>query len=240
MRQALRETTAGSVSVSPQSTDRRSVRTRTALRQALADEIETTGDLSRVTVTSVTERAGVTRRTFYSHFRDIPDLVNQIEEETLADFRGYVVRISETSLAGLQESLNRQEPAPGSIELLRCIAEKGSYLKPLLGDGGDPAFAERIKRMVREVVQDRALDGLDLRALGSFFDYYLTFAISAEVGVLLRWLEGGMRESVGTMARLMTALMFVRPGDLYETHIDFDIPSFALATLCPKEDSNDR
>ncbi len=240
MRQALRETTAGSVSVSPQSTDRRSVRTRTALRQALADEIEATGDLSRVTVTSVTERAGVTRRTFYSHFRDIPDLVNQIEEETLADFRGYVVRISETSLAGLQESLNRQEPAPGSIELLRCIAEKGSYLKPLLGDGGDPAFAERIKRMVREVVQDRALDGLDLRALGSFFDYYLTFAISAEVGVLLRWLEGGMRESVGTMARLMTALMFVRPGDLYETHIDFDIPSFALATLCPKEDSNDR
>ncbi len=95
-------------------------------------------------------------------------------------------------------------------------------------------------RRVREVVSDRALDGIDLRALGSFFDYYLTFAISAEVGVLIRWLEGGMRESVGTMARLMTALMFVRPGDLYGSHIEFDIPSFALATLSPKEERNDR
>lgn len=94
--------------------------------------------------------------------------------------------------------------------------------------------------MVREVVSERALDGIDLRALGSFFDYYLTFAISAEVGVLIRWLEGGMRESVGTMARLMTALMFVRPGDLYGSHIEFDIPSFALATLSPKEERNDR
>ena len=57
------------------STDRRSVRTRRALRLALAQEISATGDLSRVTVTAVTERAGVTRRTFYSHFKDIPDLV---------------------------------------------------------------------------------------------------------------------------------------------------------------------
>ena len=49
-----------------------------------------------------------------------------------------------------------------------------------------------------------------------------------------------MRESVGTMARLMTALMFVRPGDLYGSHIEFDIQSFALATLSPKEERNDR
>ena len=236
MQQALREATAGSVTVSPQSTDRRSVRTRAALRQALAEEIDATGDLSRVTVTAVAERAGITRRTFYSHYRDIPDLVNQIEDETLAELRTYVVRISESNLAELQAALNRKEPAPGSAELLACVREKGSYLRPLLGDGGDPAFAERMKRMTHEVVKDRALNGLDLRALGAFFDYYLTFAISAEVGVLIRWLEGGMRESVGTMARLMTALMFVRPGDLYDTHIEFDIPGFALATLRSKED----
>ena len=65
-----------------------------------------------------------------------------------------------------------------------------------------------------------------------FFKYYLTFAISAEVGVLLRWLDGGMVEPVGTMARLMTGLMFVRPGDLYGNPIELDVPRFALAALC--------
>ena len=110
-------------------------------------------------------------------------------------------------------------------------------LGPLLGDGGDPAFAERIKRLAYEVIGVRALDGLNLRALGPLFDYYLTFCISAEVGVLLRWLDGGMREGVGVIARLMTALMFVRPGDLYDNPIDLDLPSFALAAMCSEEDN---
>ncbi|OUO33980.1 TetR/AcrR family transcriptional regulator [Olsenella sp. An290] len=219
------------------STDRRSVRTRTALRHALAREIDATGDLSRVTVTAVTERAGVTRRTFYSHFRDIPDLVRQIEDETLAELHAPLARLAACHLNDLRAALDRGEPAPGAQELLACVRERGDYLRPLLGNGGDPAFAERIKALAHEVIGLRALDGLDLRALGPLFDYYLTFAISAEVGVLLRWLDAGCRESVPTMARLMTALMFVRPGDLYDNPIDLDIPSFALAVMCSKEDN---
>lgn len=219
------------------STDRRSVRTRQALRAALAHEIDATGDLSRVTVTAVTERAGVTRRTFYSHFRDIPDLVNQIEEDTLSELRAPLARLAACHLDDLRAALDRGRPAPGATELLTCVRERGDYLRPLLGEGGDPAFAGRIKKLVHEVIGLRALEGLDLRALGPLFDYYLTFAISAEVGVLLRWLDGGMRESVPVMARLMTALMFVRPGDLYDNPIDLDLPSFALAAMCSEEDN---
>ena len=219
------------------STDRRSVRTRRALRQALAEEICSTGDLSRVTVTAVTERAGVTRRTFYSHFRDIPDLVNQIEEETLSELRAPLARLAACHLDDLRRALDHGDPAPGAPELLSAVRERRDCLRALLGNGGDPAFAERIKVLAHEVIGMRALDGLDLRALGPFFDYYLTFAISAEVGVLLRWLESGCRESVPTMARLMTALMFVRPGDLYDIPIDLDIPSFALAAMCSEEEN---
>ena len=57
--------------------------------------------------------------------------------------------------------------------------------------------------------------------------HYLTFVISAEVGVLVRWLSTGMREPVGIVARMMTAMLFVRPGDLYGRPIGFDIPSIA-------------
>ena len=205
--------------------DRRSARTRRALRDALAAEIQATGDLSQVTVTAVTERADVTRRTFYSHFRDIQDLVNQTEEETIADLRELVGAISSVDLEQLERAIADMEPCPGSVELLQYFKDRGLYLGALLGKGGDPAFAQRIKDMVRSVVTDR---GLDACAMGSFFDYYLTFAVSAEVGVLVEWLTGGMRESVGVMARLMTALMFVRPGDLYGRPIDFDVPKFAI------------
>jgi AcrR family transcriptional regulator len=211
--------------------DRRSARTRRALRDALASEISSTGDLSQVTVTAVTDRAGVTRRTFYSHFRDIADLVGQVEGETILELRPLVRGLSEVTLDKLEEAIDEGGACPGSTDILEYFKLRSSYLSALLGDGGDPSFARSIERMVREEVTERALNGLDLHALGAFFDYYLTYAVSAEVGVLVRWLTTGVRESVDIMARLMTGLMFVRPGDLYGKQIDFDVPSFGIALL---------
>jgi len=206
--------------------DRRSLRTRTALRDALAAEIHATGDLSRVTVTNVTERADVTRRTFYSHYKDIPSLVSAIEDETVAELVPLAHDISQVTLPELEEAIQSFRPCPGSERVLAYFRANGQILSALLGEGGDPAFVEKIKDMVREVVQSRALDGYSAMAL-PVFDYYLTFVISAEVGVLVRWLTTGMAEDDRVMACVMTALLFVRPGDLYGRPIDFDVPSIS-------------
>lgn len=219
--------------------DRRTARTRAALRKALAEEIDATGDLTSVTVTGVTERAGLTRRTFYSHYKDIPDLVLHIEKEALAELRPAVDRLAHVNLTELKEAIDSYRPCPGATEMLRSIRKHGFYLRPLLGNGGDPAFQDKLKHLVHEVIAERALHDLDPRAMGPFFDYYLTFAISAEVGVLIRWLIGGMRESDEQMAGLMTGLMFVAPGDLYGKPIKLDVPRFALATLVLGEENND-
>ena len=225
------------------STDPRSVRTRAALAEALADEIAATGDLSRVTVTAVTERAGVTRRTFYSHYTDIAELVSAVEDELVDGLRHYVSALASVHLPELEKAIAHACPCPGTEEMLKYVRDNGRVFAPLLGDGGDPAFAERIRAMVHDAVATRALDDIDARAAGAFFDYYLTFVISAEMGVLMRWLAGGMRESDATMARIMTALTFVRPGDLYGRPIELDVPSFALALYLQneltKKESND-
>lgn len=204
--------------------DRRSVRTRRALRDALAAEIAACGGLDRVAVTAIAERAGVTRRTFYSHYHDIPDLVERSEAELLAEFVGYVRRVAQVRLDELYDGLARLEPCPGSVELLTFIKDNGAYVSAMLGPGGDPRFIEKIKDIVRETVTGRALDGLAAGALGPFFDYYLSFVVSALAGVVQRWFEGGMRESVESMARIMTVLAFLRPGDLYGKPIDLDLP----------------
>lgn len=214
-----------------QKADPRCIRSRIQLRQALADEIRDKGDLSRVTVTSLTERAGLTRRTFYLHYRDIPDFVCHIEDECLADIRELGKTISQTTLEELYDIIKSFGPCPGAVELLTYFKDNASYLVPLLGSGGDPAFIERIKDMVHDVMAPRALHDFDIAALGDFFDYYLTFAISAETGVLLRWLRSGMHESVEVMARVMTLLMFVRPGDLYNNPSDLNIPQYGLALM---------
>ena len=220
-------------------TDRRSLRTRHALVLALADEIAAAGDLSRVTVTAVAGRAGVTRRTFYSHFRDISDLVASSEESLLAELVCHVTRVTQTHLDELHACLDAHEPCPGLVELLDHIVEHGRLYAALMGVGGDPSFAPRIKEAIHGAVIDRALEGLDTHAAGRFLDYYVSYVISAEVGVIAEWLDGGMHETPQAMARLMTLLAFVRPGDLYGHPLNINVPAYGLALMQMKEDSDD-
>ena len=117
---------------------------------------------------------------------DIPDLVAAVEADALADIRSLVERIAASHLDDLTAALERLKPAPGAVELLCYFRENAAHLTALLGEGGDPAFVEKIKDVCADAVCGRALDGIDARAVGPFFDYYLTFAVSAEAGVLRR------------------------------------------------------
>ena len=124
--------------------DRRSLRSQRALRQALASELAESGDLSRINVASLTERAGLTRRTFYSHYRDIPDFISQIEDGLLAEIRERVELITAAQLPDLYRNIDELEPAPGSVELLRYLAANRDLIGALLGPGGDPAFIKKV------------------------------------------------------------------------------------------------
>ena len=228
--------------------DRRSLRSQRALRQALASELAESGDLSRINVASLTERAGLTRRTFYSHYRDIPDFISQIEDGLLAEIRERVELITAAQLPDLYRNIDELEPAPGSVELLRYLAANRDLIGALLGPGGDPAFIKKIIDTAREAVVPRAQTGILGLALGTFFDYYVTYVVSAEVGMIQRWFERGLTESpeVGmiqrwferdlsespeTMARIMTVIAFVRPGDLYGQPIDINVPEYGMKLL---------
>lgn len=234
----MTDTNGTTATATPRPPDRRTRRTCLALRKALAEEIHATGDLSQVTVTAVTERADVTRRTFYTHYADIPALVLAIEDELMADIAPLVADISKATLDDLEGAIRDFEPCPGTVDLLAFFRKEGDILSALLGRGGDPAFRERIQETTCDVVRNRALDGFSPNATPAF-EYYLAFVVSAEVGVLVRWLTTGMQEGDETMARIMTGLAFVRPGDLYGRPFDIDMAFLlANASTWSKETSN--
>ncbi len=219
--------------------DRRSLRSQGLLRRALADELNGGGDLTRVTVAELTSRAGLTRRTFYTHYRDIPDFVEHIEAELLAGIRKRIACIAASDLDSLYEGINALEPAPGSVELLAYLKRNGAIMGALLGPHGDPAFAERIQGIARDAVADRMRMGILPGMLGTFFDYYLSYVVSAEMGIVRRWFERGLPESPEAMARIMTVVAFVRPGDLYGKPIDINVPEYGMKLFKVQEDQRE-
>lgn len=215
----------------PQKLDRRSLRSQMALREALAAEIAACEDISRVSVAALTERAGLTRRTFYSHYKDIPDFIEQVEDSLLAEVRVLVCAIAEATLPELYANIEHLEPAPGSVELLRYIADNRELIGALIGPGGDQAFIRKVIDMACAAVSDRMQTGIFPGALGAFFDYYLASVVASEVGVVQRWFERDLAESPETMARIMTVIAFVRPGDLYGMPIDVNVAAYGIKLM---------
>ena len=211
--------------------DRRSLRSQHALLDALVGQLGEGEDLSRITVASLTERAGLTRRTFYSHYKDIPDFVEQAETALLEDIGRLVERIGAATLPELYRNIDELAPAPGSVELLSYLRDNRELIGSLLGPGGDPAFIKKLIDLARAAVADRMQTGIFPGALGAFFDYYLSYVVTAEVGVVQRWFETGLAESPETMARIMTVIAFVRPGDLYGKPIDINVPAYGMKLL---------
>ncbi|WP_343215920.1 TetR-like C-terminal domain-containing protein [Collinsella sp. An2] len=224
--------------------DRRSLRTQLMLRRALAEALNDGEDLTRITVAGLTDRAGLTRRTFYTHFKDIPDFVEQVESGVLADIRQRIDDVVATNLSSLYRNIDELEPAPGSVELLDYLKRNGELIGALLGPGGDPAFGQRICAIAREAVAGRMKTGIFPGVLGTFFDYYLSYVVSAEMGIVQRWFATGLVESPETMARIMTVVAFVRPGDLYGKPIDINVPEYGMKLLglnvrAPRTESTD-
>ena len=195
-------------------------------------------DLAHVSVASLTERAGLTRRTFYSHYKDIPDFVEQLENGLLDEVRVRIRHIAESTLPELYRNLHALEPASGSVDLLQHLVENRELVGALLGPNGDPAFINKVIDMTRTEVSSRMQDGIFPGALGAFFDYYLTSVVTAEVGIVQRWFETGLKESPQTMARIMTVIAFIRPGDLYGQPIDINVPAYGLKLMGLKFDES--
>ena len=100
-----------------------------------------------------------------------------------------------------------------------------------MGPGGDQGFIKKIIDLARIEVSGRMQTGIFPGALGSFFDYYLTSVVTSEVGVVQRWFERGLVEPPETMARIMTVIAFIRPGDLYGMPIDINVPEYGMKLM---------
>ncbi len=66
-------------------TDLRIIKTRRTIRNALVD-LMSEKELSAITISELSARAEINRKTFYRHYRAISDVVAELENEILSEF----------------------------------------------------------------------------------------------------------------------------------------------------------
>lgn len=88
--------------------DRRKIRTKKLIRQALL-ELTMEKGLNKISVMDLAERAEINRGTFYLHYRDVADLVDQLKQEI---FEGIQLLAIDLNPMEVRPYAERGEPYP--------------------------------------------------------------------------------------------------------------------------------
>ena len=190
------------------SRDRRIVRTKIAIREALVSLIDEKGfdDLS---VKDITIRADINRGTFYLHYKDKFDLLEQTETEIIQDIQNIILQTDSLSLANFHLT---QQPLPVMVQMFGYFKENAALVRAIFGIKGDIAFQIQLRKAIE----------MNLSKVGFFVginsqnflvpsEYLITYVIAAHLGVVQMWLRKGCVESPQEMALILSKLSLEGP-----------------------------
>lgn len=176
--------------------DRRVRRTRARLREAFTALLREK-PVEEITVRELTDLADVNRGTFYGHYRDIYDLLEQMEGEALEEFSALMDRYSSSDLRiGLRAILT---------DVFRFVEKHGGLCAALLSRRDDLFFQQigaLIDRKCEEEWQELyRFSGEEQRA------YCMDFLVAGAVELVRGWVTRGFAETPEDMAALTERLI---------------------------------
>ena len=137
--------------------------------------------LNKITINDIAEDCGISRMTFYYHFKDIYDLVEWtcVEDGTRA-LEGK--KTYDTWQEGFLNIFSAvQDNKPFIMNVYRSVSRERieQYLNPLIHS--------LILGVVEEKAAERSVHTEDKQFIASFYEY-------AFIGVMLEWIGNGMKE----------------------------------------------
>jgi AcrR family transcriptional regulator len=155
--------------------DLRIRRTRKILQQAFLDLTVEKG-FAALTVRDITERAMVNRSTFYRHYLDKYDLLEQYMHELY-------------EMTGESETEDQDAPA-GPLNLLRHIQQFADFYRVMLGEKGDPYFVERFRQNTQKRFHAMFAHAVAQAEPGALpLDLKIDCIAYAGVGAIVWWLK---------------------------------------------------
>lgn len=179
--------------------------TKMLIRKAFTDMLKEK-PIQSITIKELCETAGINRGTFYSHYSDIYDLLEKMEEEMMADF----IKALEPLLETDKEDLT---PVKITTGIFRCLKENADICTVTLGDYGDKDFALRLINLGREKCVETYS-----RYFGSAtpkqIEFFYAFVSAGCIGLLQKWLAEGMVSSPEEIAAMAENIMMYGMGAL--------------------------
>jgi AcrR family transcriptional regulator len=152
-----------------------------------------------VTVSDITLKAGINRATFYRHYKDKFDLLNQYTHTLFAMLDAGPL----ASRKGAMKEREHQLPL-GLVRIFDHVKEHAQFYRVMWGKHGDPDFAEQTRMYIQKRIQKSLPKQvtLDKRKV----DLFISYSASASFGAVVWWLEHDMPYSSEEMIQILQQL----------------------------------
>ena len=191
-----------------QKIDRRIVRTKRLIRDALTDLLEEKS-FEEITVKDITDTADINRGTFYLHYDSKYALLKKSEDEILDEMKESLKKISTSMII---HSQSQNEPVPFLVNLFETLHQNAHFMKVILGPKGDPVFQVKIKNFMRDNFLEKVMQHSKGENLLVPIEHLMAYVSSAHLGVIQQWLETDTKESPRDMALILSKITFYGPA----------------------------
>lgn len=146
------------------------------LKNALMDLLSEKGSVTKISVRELCERADLNRSTFYAHYSEPKELLEEVEAELLDATREHLQKIGAENDIGAHRYL---------LSFLIYIKENDKPFRTLLIDAGDPEF--RSKFMQQSIIQ--FVENLNISFPKDQEQYIYSYILNGSTGVIIQWMR---------------------------------------------------
>ncbi len=125
--------------------DLRVQKTKKNIRDAFL-ELRAQKPLERITVKELSERAMINKATFYTHYKDVYDLQEQLEDEAVKE------AINNSTFR--PESLYT-DPREGTMELMRSMIAQKDVFNTIFMNGREHYYSDKIDRNIKDFIYQK-------------------------------------------------------------------------------------
>lgn len=172
-------------------------RTQALLKDGLT-ELMQTKPVQNITVRELTDYVNLNRGTFYLHYKDIQDLLENMENDMLDEF-------VEITNAHQPQDMNGK-PFPLICDLYKFLEKNSDFVKLILVNNQEQTFKNRLKDIIRERCMN---DWVEVFANtdSRLSELYSSYVLSGCIGIIENWVQNGTPQTPEELARYTEDIM---------------------------------
>lgn len=161
--------------------DLRIVKTRKAIKEGFLTLVQTKG-YERITVQDIADEAMINRNTFYLHYVDKPDLMENLCHESMEKLNVcFNLDMKDQDI----HAIDKEMFISSLSEMFKAIEANIVFFRTMLSQNGQTNFSTHLK----EALKDFILSGIGDQSHNQKMKVGLEYMISGLVGVICMWIS---------------------------------------------------